>query len=209
MANAKARLAEAYTGPSASKTTDLGFSCSVRGEVPAAYESTPHSNGYYDVSATFWENGLIKTLSGVGLPALTYDNPDGEGRPYTTLEGTSTYRVTSAAYDLFSLPTGINFTSGDSDSFTNDRNTGRMTQYKFTVNASSVIGNLTWNANGTMGTLGITDPFNASNAQTCNYGYDDLARIQSANCGAVWRSEEHTSELQSQFHIVCRLLLEK
>src|SRR5689334_24772089 len=35
------------------------------------------------------------------------------------------------------------------------------------------------------------------------------------NCGqtcvscANWRSEEHTSELQSQFHLVCRLLLEK
>src|SRR3989338_1282593 len=27
--------------------------------------------------------------------------------------------------------------------------------------------------------------------------------------GAGWRSEEHTSELQSQFHLVCRLLLEK
>src|SRR5689334_24182536 len=30
-------------------------------------------------------------------------------------------------------------------------------------------------------------------------------------CSACWRlrSEEHTSELQSQFHLVCRLLLEK
>src|SRR5438309_9022345 len=27
--------------------------------------------------------------------------------------------------------------------------------------------------------------------------------------GGPWRSEEHTSELQSQFHLVCRLLLEK
>src|SRR5438309_11424790 len=27
--------------------------------------------------------------------------------------------------------------------------------------------------------------------------------------GSVKRSEEHTSELQSQFHLVCRLLLEK
>src|SRR5689334_24665898 len=27
--------------------------------------------------------------------------------------------------------------------------------------------------------------------------------------GALDRSEEHTSELQSQFHLVCRLLLEK
>src|SRR5438309_8696437 len=26
---------------------------------------------------------------------------------------------------------------------------------------------------------------------------------------SAWRSEEHTSELQSQFHLVCRLLLEK
>src|SRR2546422_6475882 len=27
--------------------------------------------------------------------------------------------------------------------------------------------------------------------------------------GALWRSEEHTSELQSRLHLVCRLLLEK
>src|SRR5438309_5500153 len=30
-----------------------------------------------------------------------------------------------------------------------------------------------------------------------------------APAGARKRSEEHTSELQSQFHLVCRLLLEK
>src|SRR2546427_2287726 len=28
-------------------------------------------------------------------------------------------------------------------------------------------------------------------------------------CRVLWRSEEHTSELQSQSNIVCRLLLEK
>jgi hypothetical protein len=33
--------------------------------------------------------------------------------------------------------------------------------------------------------LNITDGFNAADAQTCNYGYDDLARISSANCGTV------------------------
>src|SRR5438309_2601814 len=32
-------------------------------------------------------------------------------------------------------------------------------------------------------------------------------RVRSASCAD--RSEEHTSELQSQFHLVCRLLLEK
>src|SRR2546427_5830619 len=61
-----------------------------------------------------------------------------------------------------------------------------MTQQKFVVNGSSVIGNLTWNANGSLKTLAITDPFNSSNQQTCNYGYDDLARIASANCGTIW-----------------------
>src|SRR5689334_25199953 len=30
-----------------------------------------------------------------------------------------------------------------------------------------------------------------------------------STAGAPARSEEHTSELQSQFHLVCRLLLEK
>jgi hypothetical protein len=49
MANAKGRLAEAYTTASGqtSKLTDLGFSYSARGEVTDAYQSTPHSNGYY------------------------------------------------------------------------------------------------------------------------------------------------------------------
>src|SRR5689334_24610976 len=32
---------------------------------------------------------------------------------------------------------------------------------------------------------------------------------KSRNCSQAIRSEEHTSELQSQFHLVCRLLLEK
>src|SRR5438105_11247043 len=29
------------------------------------------------------------------------------------------------------------------------------------------------------------------------------------SCGGTWRSEEHTSELQSRVDLVCRLLLEK
>lgn len=80
----------------------------------------------------------------------------------------------------------VNFGSCDSDAFQYDPNTGRMTQYKYTVNGSSVVGNLTWSANGSLKTLAITDPFNSSNQQTCNYAYDDLARIASANCGSIW-----------------------
>src|SRR5689334_24742648 len=44
---------------------------------------------------------------------------------------------------------------------------------------------------------------------------ESAARASSDDATARWRhdarnrSEEHTSELQSQFHLVCRLLLEK
>src|SRR2546429_1603845 len=39
-----------------------------------------------------------------------------------------------------------------------------------------------------------------------------MARVRAARCDRRWctiRSEEHTSELQSRLHLVCRLLLEK
>jgi RHS repeat-associated protein len=61
-----------------------------------------------------------------------------------------------------------------------------MTQYKFNVGSNAVTGALTWNPNGTLGQLAITDPLNSSNAQTCNYTHDDLTRIASANCGSIW-----------------------
>src|SRR2546422_7649161 len=34
-------------------------------------------------------------------------------------------------------------------------------------------------------------------------------RSPNASARSQWRSEEHTSELQSRLHLVCRLLLEK
>src|SRR2546427_6033759 len=37
----------------------------------------------------------------------------------------------------------------------------------------------------------------------------DYARLRRVNKALVYRSEEHTSELQSQSNLVCRLLLEK
>src|SRR5258708_28824847 len=36
-----------------------------------------------------------------------------------------------------------------------------------------------------------------------------LLVVGGAGCVLTWRSEEHTSELQSPDHLVCRLLLEK
>src|SRR5271157_5006616 len=54
--------------------------------------------------------------------------------------------------------------------------------YQFNVNGQSMVGNTTWNANGTLNQLAITDPFNSSDQQTCKYVYDDLARAASINC---------------------------
>lgn len=111
---------------------------------------------------------------------------DGEGRIYSAGPGGS--QLASTVYNSASEPTIVTFASLDSDSFTYDPNTFRMAQYKYSVGATpkTVVGDLTWNANGTLGSLGITDQFNAANTQSCTYSYDDLARIASGNCGSVW-----------------------
>jgi RHS repeat-associated protein len=209
MANVKGRLAEAYTGPSSSKSTDLGFSYTARGEVSDVYELTPHSNSsYYHVSQTYWPHGSPSQLSsGIsGLPAISYGGIigstvglDGEGRTtQVTATGTGQQNpVTGVTYNVASLPTQVNFGSGDSDVFAYDSNTLRMTQFKFNVGtqSQSLTGLLTWNANATLGQLAITDQFNSADTQTCKYGdpsasppvvgYDDLSRLVSANCGSA------------------------
>jgi RHS repeat-associated protein len=185
MGNTKGRLAEAYTGASASKITDLGFTYSARGEVTDAWELTPNSGGYYHPTAGYWANGALNSLWISTLPSISY-GADGEGRASTVSASSGQNPVTSTTYNVSGQVTGVTLGSGDSDSFAYDANTGRMTQYKYTVSGSSEIGNLTWNSNGSLKTLGITDPFNAGDAQTCNYAHDDISRISSANCGSVW-----------------------
>ncbi len=184
MVYAKARLAEAYTCTSScsSKITDEGFGYSVRGEVAAVYESTPNSGGYYVATASYWANGLLNGLGAATGYATNY-TPDGEGRVYSAGGGEE---LTSTAYNSASKPTAVTFASGDSDSFTYDPNTFRTTQYQFNVNSSLVTGKLTWNANGSLASLDITDAFNSANTQNCAYTHDDLGRIASANCGSVW-----------------------
>jgi RHS repeat-associated protein len=193
MANAKGRLAEAYTcsGSCTSKITDLGFSYTVRGELANAYESTPNSNGYYNVAATYWANGLLNQLSGVpSVPTITY-SPDGEGRINTVSASSGQNLVIvngstpGTSYNAAGQVTQLNLGSGDSDTFSYD-NMDRMSQYQFNINGQSETGALTWNPNGTLGKLVITDPFNSGDNQTCTYVHDDLARIASANCGSVW-----------------------
>jgi hypothetical protein len=76
----------------------------------------------------------------------------------------------------------VNFGSGDYDSFTYDPNTGRMTQYMATITGSSAYGTMTWNANGSLYSVALTDPFNSADTGTCQHTYDDLARVSQVNC---------------------------
>ncbi len=181
-------MAEAYTcfSPCSSKLTDVGFSYTPRGEVSDVYESTPNSGGYYHVNQTYWANGTINQLGGPSiLPTITY-NVDGEGRIYSATASSGQNPLSTTAYSVASLPTAVHLGSSDSDSFTYDPNTNRVTQYAFDVNSQSVVGNLNWNSLGTLGTLGVTDPFYSGGNQSCSYSHDDLSRIATVNCGSVW-----------------------
>lgn len=193
----KTRLAEAYTTPSAcsqttlpSNTTDVAFSYSTRGEVTDVYEKTPHSGGtgapYNHTTASFWASGALNTLGGPVIPTLTYA-VDPESRP-TTVSASGTNPVTSTTYNPYTNPPqqAVTFGSGDSDTFNFDPNTFRLTKYQFKVGTQTVTGAVNWNANGSLGSLNITDPFSSANTQNCNYTADDLARISKGDCGTIW-----------------------
>ena len=191
MAYTKARLAEAYTcySPCSTKLTDTGLSYTIRGELSDEYESTPHSGTYYHLTQTYWANGSPNQLGNniVSLPAFTY-LPDGEGRiSQVTASAGQSPLVSSTTYNSASLPTAINLGSGagDTDAYTWDPNTNRMTQYKFTVNGISLSSNLGWNANATLQTQNITDGFYSADTQNCSYVYDDITRLTGANCGSA------------------------
>jgi RHS repeat-associated protein len=188
MVNVKARMAEAYTcfSPCSTKLTDEGFSYTARGQASDLYESTPHSGSYYHLTQGYWANGAINQLSGLsGLPTISY-NVDGKGRIYSASSSSGQNPLSSTTYNVASGVTQVNLGSSDSDTFTYDPNTDRMTEYEFTVNSQSVTGILTWNAIGTLASLAVTDPFNSGNAQTCSYSHDDETRIASVNCGSTW-----------------------
>src|SRR5438309_9024499 len=51
--------------------------------------------------------------------------------------------------------------------------------------------------------------FSSRAMKTPRFLYEKPFCVGSTSALTVSRSEEHTSELQSQFHLVCRLLLEK
>src|SRR5438309_8470784 len=63
-----------------------------------------------------------------------------------------------------------------------------------------------------IGVINVVPPNSSSTTPCVNrscFTFCTLAVGRSILLMATTRSEEHTSELQSQFHLVCRLLLEK
>src|SRR5205823_13375054 len=93
------------------------------------YESTPHSGGYYHVTASYWTNGALNKIQNLtGLPTVTY-GLDAEGRAKTVSASTGQNRVTNTIYNVSGQVTEVDFGSLDKDTFQYDANTGRMTQY--------------------------------------------------------------------------------
>jgi RHS repeat-associated protein len=203
VSNTFGRMAEAETdncvvsNGKLTAITDEWFSYDKDGRQTDVYESTPNSRGYYHTTASYWPNNQLETLGiknssgGYAVPLQTYA-VDGEGR--TSAVGAAsgqnpvslvTYATTGTSEPIGSL-TQVTFGSSDSDVYQYDTNTGRIKQYSFNVNGQSAVGNLTWNANGTLQNLAITDPFNSQNNQSCTNTYDDLARLSGNNCGGAW-----------------------
>ena len=198
--NLGGRMLEAWTGDcvwptpasGSDSATDEWFSYDKDGRMTDLWESTSHVLGYFHGTTSYAGNGSVISVGGVpGYTAITY-GLDGEGRPNTATQGT-TRLVTGVNYNPSSQPHNIFIGAGDSDNYAYDPNTGRMTNYTFTVGSTpkSQIGSLTWNQNGTLRTLAITDGFNSGGAQTCNYGtasvpgYDDLGRLLNVKCGSA------------------------
>ena len=200
-ANTMTRVKEASTDQCSFTTlqTDEWFSYSPRGEITDIYESTPHSGGYYHTTAAYWPSGSLETLSGIpSVPTLYYgaggNGLDGEGR-YTQITASSgtnpvtgvTYSTSSTTNSLGAL-IGVTYGSSDSDSFSYDPNTGRPTQYVFSVNGATDTGTPTWNSNGTLASLGISDNISGTgDGQSCRFTYDDLRRSAGVNCGTPWQ----------------------
>lgn len=193
VSNTLGRLVEVETDTCAwpiiqsSIITDEWTSYTVRGQPSDLYESTPHSGTYYHINETYWANGVLYQLGNniMTLPTFTY-SPDGEGRLYQASASAGQNPVTGTSFNSASLPTAITYGSSDSDSYSYDSNTDRVTQYQFNVNSQSLTGALTWNANHTLSALNITDAFNSADTQSCSFSHDDLTRLVTANCGSVW-----------------------
>jgi RHS repeat-associated protein len=162
------------------------FSYDDDGRVTDVWESTAHSGGVYHTTASYYLNGALSTLSGVPGKSTYTVVLDTEGRPDSSTLG-ATGLITNVTYNAAGQTTLFNYgSSGGNDAFTFDANTGRMKTYTYTVGTATDKGTLTWNPSGTLKTLAIVDGLNAGGTQTCNFTYDDIGRLLTDNCGAIW-----------------------
>ena len=191
--NVKGRLNFASTefGPDYLDSVITEFGYDIYGRTTDVWQTSPSLAGsYFHTTASYFDNGVVNTLGGVPssqFPTWTY-GINGEGRPYSATSGT-THITSSVSYDSASNPLTITYGDGDTDSYQWDPNTNNGTQYQFKLGSAGTTdtGMLTWNPNGTLKTLAITDNITGSNdTQTCSTAHDDLARISSFNCGSVW-----------------------
>jgi RHS repeat-associated protein len=199
--NVKGRLSNAYIGNCSNGTptgANEGYNYTARGELINVYQTTVASGVWYNSAATYWASGALNTLqlstcitnctnttnNTPVTPLITY-NADGEGRSSTVSASSGQNPVTATTYNAASRATAVTYGSADTDALTYDPNTFRLTKYQFNVNGQAYIGALTWNANGSLASQVITDPFNSADAQTCSYSHDDLSRIAKVDCGAA------------------------
>jgi YD repeat-containing protein len=195
MTNAAGHVAEAYTcttcTPTPTKITDEFFSYDARGSLTSVYESTPNSGGYYDTIAAYFPDYALETLVLPGKESPLAYTLDSKGRPYSATAASTTNLVTSTSYNPADKPLSAVLGLGDEDTFACDP-FYRLTDFTYAVRASGLTdaGVLTYTggteANGTLSSLQITDGFNSAATATCNYGYDDMLRLNSANCGSAW-----------------------
>jgi RHS repeat-associated protein len=122
---------------------------------------------------------------------------EGEGR-WSTLTDTTASEdiVTRTTFNAAGQPLNVQLTgtTPDQDIYTYDPNTGNMQTFEFEVGdtPANLTGTLSWNANGSLGQLGVIDGFNADGTETCysnssgslGYGYDDLERLIEFDCGS-------------------------
>lgn len=183
MVEAETDNCTAFPPTSATMLTDEWFAYDADGRMTDMWEVTPHSAGFYHATVSYNPDGTVASIGGIpGYATYTFGLDD-QRRPVTAAQG-STVLVNGTTYDNASRPLSvlIGTNAADQDTFTYN-GLEQMTNYSFTVGGKTMAGSPSWNAIGSLGSLGITDGFNAGGAMTCAFSYDDIARLGSSNCG--------------------------
>ena len=191
VSNPLGRLTAAYIGPFSSYTMAEAFGYDARGEATDFYVSPVTGyNHWYHTQQSYFANGVSGGAEGYYGTGTTQPFTttlgaalDGEGRLYGIWDSSATIWA-GTTYNSASQPTLVNLIDG-SESFGYDP-AGRMSGWTSKAGtANTQTGGLTWNANGTVQQLVMTDTYNSTNQQTCSYTYDDLGRLGPVNAKGV------------------------